>query len=264
MSTLFAFTCSVCGAINQVSDPQHHRELLVCSTCGSNARFRAIACAIVQASTGKPGVLSDLAPQPQRRGIGISDTDVYAEVLTRKFSYTNTYLHTDPHVDIERAETFDRHQPLHFIVCSDVIEHTLRQPPTVLANLFDALQPGGHLVLSAPTYEMAHSVERYPTLESFDVAGVGDGFEVRYRTAFGTQGTDPKPMFHGGPGRVLELRVLSHEQLLDELRRAGFEVLPQDPALLQRYGATWPAMVERHDVPYPMNGCVLLARRPHA
>ena len=257
------FVCSVCGHYNDHFDSSPHRELMACSSCGSNMRFRAIACAVTRAALGRVGVLKELPTNRDFRAIGISDSAAYAQVLERKFDYTNTYLHTEPFLDIEDMASFSRYGPLDLIVCSDVIEHTLRPPAAVLRNLAMALKPGGHLVLSAPTYAMPDTVERYPTLQDFEVVATADGqWQVKYRTRYGTVGIDPAPVFHGGPGRVLELRVISHSQLMSEVLAAGLEPLPALDAALQIHGAAWPPMVERSDVPFPMDGGVLLARRP--
>jgi len=257
------FFCSVCGQLNERPDGDAHRELVPCAACGSNMRFRAIACAVTRAVIGRVGVLKELQADRKLRVVGISDSMAYAQVMERKFDYTNTFLHTEPHLDIEDEATYAPYVPLDLIICSDVIEHTLRPPAAVLLNLARALKPGGHLVLSAPTYLMPDTVERYPTLDGFDVEPVGEnGFRVRYRTRFGSTGVDEAPVFHGGPGRVLEMRMISHTQLLQEVAAAGLEVLPAPDMALSIYGAIWPRMVERQDLPLPMDGSVILARRP--
>jgi SAM-dependent methyltransferase len=228
-------------------------------------RFRAIACAVTRAALGRVGVLKEVPTNRDFRAIGISDSAVYAQVMERKFDYTNTYLHTEPFLDIEDAASFGRYGLLDLIVCSDVIEHTLRPPAAVLRNLAAALNPGGHLVLSAPTYSMPDTVERYPSLLGFELEGEENtGFRIHYRTRFGTTGVDTAPVFHGGPGRVLELRTISHSQLLHEIAAAGLDLVAPLDAALQIHGAAWPQMIERHDVPFPMDGGVLLARRPLA
>lgn len=256
------FTCSVCGATGSYAAAQAHRELMACAACGANARFRAIACAFHQGATGRSGRLDTMPARKELRGIGISDSQVYADVLSAKTSYTNTYFHTEPLLNIEDRAGFGRYGRLDFIICSDVIEHTLKPVGFVIDNLFDALAPGGFLVLSAPTYEMDTTVERYPSLQGFEVRPTGDSFIVDYATAFGTTGRDLAPIFHGGPGQVLEMRALGHAALLRELRAAGFRVEPLDEAHLRACGAAWPSMVERRDIPFPMNGGVLLARKP--
>lgn len=255
------YICSVCGAANCAAPNGWHRELVPCSSCGSNARFRAIACALTEALLGQAAVLGRIDRISSVRGIGISDADCYASVLARKFNYVNTFLHAEPRVDIEDPASLAAHAPLHFIVCSDVIEHTIRPPSVVLPHLHDALLPGGVLVISAPTYEMPDSVERYPTLAGYEVELFEGLHRVRYRTAFGTEAFDDNPVFHGGPGRVLELRVLSHAALLADLRRSGLVVSSVSQDALVRHGAMWPSLVERSDLPYPMNGAVHIARR---
>lgn len=257
------FMCSVCGHYNPGLTSLPHREMVPCGECGSNMRFRAIACAITRAVLGRVGVLAEMPPDRSVRAVGVSDSSVYAQILERKLDYTNTFLHTEPYLDIEDAASFERFGPLDLIVCSDVIEHTLRPPPPVLRNFAAALKPGGRLVLSAPTYMMEDSVERYPSLESFEVELVGpESFRVAYRTRYGTQGVDTEPVFHGGPGRVLELRMISQQQLALEIRSAGFELLPSVDSALVIHGANWPRMIERDDLPFPLDGGVILARKP--
>lgn len=262
MTNAPGYVCSVCGHFNGIFQGPAHRELVACDGCGSNMRFRAIACAVTQAVQGRPGVLLDVPQDRSLRAIGVSDSSAYATVLEGRFEYTNTYLHTSPFLDIEDPASFMPYGALDLIVCSDVIEHTLRPPAVVLRNLAAALKPGGHLVLSAPTYLMPDTVERYPSLESFEVEAVEGVFRVSYRTRFGTLGVDRDPVFHGGPGRVLELRMIGHDQLLRELGAAGLELVPLPESALSIHGALWPGGVERADLPFPLDGRVLLARRP--
>ena len=59
---------------------------------------------------------------------------------------------------------------------------------------------------------------------------------------------DPQPVFHGGPGSVLELRLISDQNLQRNLRFVGFEVSQLSDSLLKTYGAWWPERLERRDL----------------
>lgn len=258
------FVCSICGQVNLARNEQNiRRELMICQACGSNMRFRAIACAITQALTGSVCILSDLPIDLSIKSIGISDAAQYAQILEQKLSYTNTYLHTKPQLDIENLASFSSYGLLDLIVCSDVLEHTLKPPMRVLVNLAQSIKPGGYLVLSAPSFLMPDHIERYPSLNSYDVEKAADGsYRLIFHTPFSTHGVDNQPVFHGGPGRVLELRIISHPQLLQECELAGFELIWNHVPALSNYGAQWPLIVEQHNgLPLKLDGSVLLARR---
>ena len=87
------FRCNICGLDNDASSSVRHRELLHCAHCGSNARFRGIAKALIDEVIGGKGAtsLAECEPKPSIKGIGMSDADCYAHHLARLFDYTNTY-----------------------------------------------------------------------------------------------------------------------------------------------------------------------------
>lgn len=226
-------------------------------------RFRAIACAVTRALLGRAGVLAEMPVQRSVRALGFADARNYSQILERHLDYTNTFPDEDPALDADDPTSIARYGLQELIICSEIIEHTRRPPAQVLPDLAGALKPGGHLVLSAPTYLMPESIERYPSLQGFSVEAVAGGsLQVRYRTRFGSTGVDVAPVFHGTDGRGLEIRMISHAQLLRELRSAGLEVLPAIDSALRIHGAAWPSVVERQDLPVPTDGSVILARRP--
>jgi SAM-dependent methyltransferase len=203
------FTCNICGTENHIDAGHKHRELSACVGCGSNARFRALMLSLVYALKGRYAGLHELEMDKSVAGLGCSDSDVYGSRLRNLFSYTNTYLHTEPQLDIESSESFAKYSNLDFIICSDVIEHTLLAPANYLANFCEALKPGGALIISAPTYEIPYTIEKYPSLRTYTVAQIEDAYTVVYRGKNGVIGFDPSPFFHGGPGSVLEMRTQS-------------------------------------------------------
>lgn len=255
------FNCNICGTKGEISPATYHREVALCSCCGSNARFRGLMLALEHGLNGTEAGLYRVAEDKSVTGIGFSDSEIYAAPLRSRFDYTNTFYHTEPHVDIEKKATFEKFGALNFIVCSDVIEHTISQPMSYLGNLFDALKPGGVLVLSAPTYDMASSIERYPSLRDYAVIPFAGRHILVYESAQGKIGLDASPIFHGGPGAVLEMRTISHTQLLNELKMTGFSDVQTIHQFSATYGFDWPEVVHRDDVPFLMLGHIILARK---
>jgi SAM-dependent methyltransferase len=255
------YVCNICGAMNTNGGTGVHRELVPCERCASNARFRAIILGLTYGLTGRLQCLSEIKPDPKIRGFGCSDSEVYASRLRHLFDYKNTFLHADPHVDIADRSTLSKFVNSHFIICSDVIEHTFEPPAVALRNLYEALAPNGILVLSAPTFAFPLSVERYPSLRSYQTVTFGERYVIVYETKLGSLGFDAEPRFHGGPGQILEMRVISHAQLLQELREVGFQSVETLGDSFGKFGATWPPMVERADVPFTLDGRVILARK---
>jgi SAM-dependent methyltransferase len=255
------FICNICSIENACDTRLIHRELVPCVGCGSNARFRALMLGLSYGLTGTLKRLDELEVDPSLKGFGCSDADVYASRLHRMFNYTNTYFHTAPRLDITDASTFQDVVGAKFAICSDVIEHTLSPPQIALKNIYDSLAVGGFLVLSAPTYEMPATIERYPSLKEYTVLKIANKYVIVHVSAQGQIGLDTAPIFHGGPGSVLEMRILSHNQILFELRAAGFESIEVMGDAFALYGADWSPMVERADLPFALSGRIILARK---
>jgi SAM-dependent methyltransferase len=255
------YICNICGAMNTNGGIQIHRELVPCAGCGSNARFRAIVLTLSYGLTGKFHCLNAVKPDKTISGFGCSDSEVYASRLRRLFNYKNTFLHGDPPVDITNRSTLGNFGNSSFIICSDVIEHTFEPPAVALRNLYDTLAPNGILILSAPTFAFPMSVERYPSLRSYQTVTFGERHTVVYETKFGSLGFDAEPRFHGGPGQILEMRVISHAQLTTELLEVGFRSVDTLGDSFGEFGATWPPMIERTDLPFTLDGRVILARK---
>ncbi len=242
--------CPICGQASPRQEEGIHRELNPCSSCGSNTRFRATILSFLSAFSDQehPHNLSQTSADKSLRGIGISDSPVYADLLTDKYSYTNTFFHCEPFLDIENRFSFLEYKPINFIVCNDILEHTQRPPAEVIPILYEALEPGGILILCAPTYRLSNHIEKYPSFVDYKVEKTPRGFQVIVNTKMGVPFVDHNPCFHGGPGRVLEIRLISEENLWLNLQLAGFEVRQLDASLLKKYGSWWPERVERRDV----------------
>lgn len=221
------FSCNICGQPNMVSASLRHRELLNCSNCGSCARFRGIVNALQQFVLGSDqrGPLASEIPRKDISGIGMSDSLGYAEHFERLFSYTNTYYHTEPFLDVSSAESATHYQNLDFVVSSDVLEHVEAPISSAFRNIWSMLKPKGWLILSVPYLEGYETIEHFPHLNEYSITKVGDDYALVNRRADGLVECHRNLSFHGGPGSVLELRVFGEGDLLAMLRYAGFGIV---------------------------------------
>lgn len=206
--------CAMCGCA--LTTAPHHREITVCEHCGSTPRFCGLALAINRVVWGDTGVPLRERPRGDVTAIGISDDPNLAGVLGRKLAYVNTWFHQEPQLDICSPDL--RYADLGLIVCSDVIEHTLEPPVVPLTNLYAMLRPGGRLILTAPTFRMPATIEWYGGAQEIEI----DGDVVLWRNRRGELYVDNSPVFHGGFGSVLEMRLISHDELLATARAIGF------------------------------------------
>jgi SAM-dependent methyltransferase len=251
--------CCICGHAMGAPD-SFHRELSPCAGCGSNARFRGLMAAVIRlAFNGNQKPLKDQAGRRDIVAIGMSDTTIYADILTEKLNYRNTFLHTEPHLDLCDPTSIAKYSNLDLIICSDVIEHTKEPPVVVLGNMMRMLRPGGAIVLSAPTYQMPETIEWYPGASSVRVIPGGD-HHVVWKTIRGVDYVDTNPAFHGGPGDVLEMRVISHSALLADAASAGFKAATFE--FDQSRGYVWPIEPEYPGLDAPMDGRILVLRKP--
>jgi SAM-dependent methyltransferase len=160
---------------------------------------------------------------PVRRdlvGAGLSDWDGYACRLEEKFSYTNTYYHKEPSLDITSVDTsfYGRYD---FIIASDVFEHICPPISKAFENARRLLKPGGVMIFSVP-YLQGESKEHFPELHSFDLIKKADGWVLQNLTADGRMQEFSEITFHGGPGSVLEMRLFGKDGLTRDIEDVGF------------------------------------------
>ena len=168
-STASTVLCAICGTRVYTEPDAVHRELRVCGNCGSTPRFCGLALAVSRAIWGSPDrCLAERPPRHDVVAIGLSDADRLARLFREKLNYTNTFYHAEPRLDLCSAESCAAYSA-DLIICSDVIEHTMRPPALTLPHLFNMLRPGGTLILSAPTYVSSATIEWYGGAEKVDV-----------------------------------------------------------------------------------------------
>lgn len=253
------FQCCICGSSNP-EPAEKHREMMFCGQCGSNARFRGLALGMMRhVLKSQASVLADSQARYGLVGVGLSDSEVYASIISSKFSYTNTFYHRDPHLDICDAESVAKYAQLDFIICSDVIEHTMKRPQEVLRNMFSMLKQGGVAIVSAPTYYIDHTLEWYPDADTIEVRKIENEYQVFWNNKFGKSYVHLNPVFHGGPGSTLELRVIAHNDLLRAGKAEGFtvETLEFEP----QFGYYWPIVPQYPGVNAQMDGRIIVFRK---
>lgn len=184
-------------------------------------RLRAVIHALLLGLFGQGGCLADLPVRRDIFGLGLSDYDGYSRWLEKKFTYTNTFFHKDPKLDIVAPwrHWWEKH---HFIIASDVFEHV--EPPVGRAfqGAFQLLKPGGILVLTVPFTEEEKTLEHFPELFSWRLVEGGGGRILLNRTRDGRLQRFENLIFHGGDGTTLEFRLFCLADLLSHLQRAGF------------------------------------------
>jgi SAM-dependent methyltransferase len=239
-----AFRCNVCGAGNELPGGQVHREMLCCVGCRANARFRGVVRAVQEALLGNTETaLRAARPRREVRGIGMSDSGIYAGELARLFDYRNTFYHTEPLLDVTDVRSTQQYRELDFVVSSDVLEHVRAPVSDALENIRGMLKPGGVLILSVPYLRGYMTIEHYPHLMDYEIVKVGKKYVVVNVRADGLVEQFPVPVFHGGPGSVLEMRVFGEGDLMAMLAYAGFEVRVLE-ASLPEIGYVWRLQAE--------------------
>ncbi len=136
------------------------RELPSCSVCGSNLRFRTIISGLSHGIFGKSIALPDFSERHDISGIGLSDAVIYAERLPAKLAYRNTFLHTEPFLDITDISSAE-YKDLDFLISSDVFEHVAPPIDRAFRNVRRLLKQGGAFVFSVP-FGLGKTTETLP------------------------------------------------------------------------------------------------------
>jgi SAM-dependent methyltransferase len=234
------FRCNICGAACSVPLTDVRREEISCA-CGSTVRFRAVVSTVSCGLFGRSITLAEFPVNHDIVGLGMSDWDGYARLLSDHLGYTNTFYHQQPMLDVTAelpGELVGAHD---FVTSSDVLEHIA--PPFVagLRNCRKLLKPGGFLVLTVPFVLDGHTVEHYPDLHDYTITTVGDTPVLVNRTAGGTLEVFGDLVFHGGDGSTLEMRLCALPDLLRDLDEAGFTEVTVMDENVPEHGIAWNA-----------------------
>ena len=216
------FVCNICEATNVLPMESFERETGLCSSCGSTVRHRSVIHLLTKYLLGRPQVLRRIPPSGFR-GIGLSCSSVYAPYLEEKFEFTNTFFDREPYLDINNPSGYE---DLDFVISSDVFEHTF--PPAIAAfqGSNRILNERGLLFLTVPYSLNERTIEHYPECVSYREVDLESGKKaVELTLRDGSTTLDENPIWHGGQGNTLEMRVYARSDLLQCLKDASFKTL---------------------------------------
>ena len=77
-------------------------------------------------------------------GLGMTDQDCYAKILSEKFSYTNTFYDREPRIDFSESHP-DLANRYDFILSADVFEHVAPPVERAMNEVWRMLKPTGFL-----------------------------------------------------------------------------------------------------------------------
>jgi SAM-dependent methyltransferase len=232
------FRCNICGT--DVSAPVaaiRDREMASCSACGSNLRFRTIIAGLSRGIFGKPIAIPDFPKRLDISGIGLSDANIYAERLPAKLAYRNTFLHTEPFLDIADVGAAP-YKDLDFLISSDVFEHVAPPIDRAFRNARRLLKPGGAFVFSVP-FGLGKTTEHFPNLHKYVIESRKSGRVLVNETAGGAVERFEELVFHDGDGTTLEMRVFGLEDLRILLAENGFVAPLLLNDALPEFGIDW-------------------------
>jgi SAM-dependent methyltransferase len=233
------FSCNICGERNTAHPLALGREDRTCAGCMSTVRWRSVIHVLSMGLFGRSLRIADFPDRPDLTGVGLSDWEEYADRLSLKLSYRNTFYDEEPMLDITDPPA-DLLGTLDFVISTDVFEHVAPPVERAFENSFRLLKPGGILVLTVPFATEGSTKEHYANLHDYEIVEADGRYTVVNWTVDGDQEVFEDPVFHGGPGETLEMRLFSRADVLRNCREAGFgEVgLIREPCL--EFGVVWP------------------------
>lgn len=213
--------------------------------CYSSVRMRGIISCLSVSLFGESLAIDDFPERKDLIGIGLSDWETYASKLAEKFSYTNTYYHKEPMLDITNIRAGDavdgREGVCDFLVSTDVFEHVTPPVSRAFENAYKMLKPGGVFVFSVPYSLRQETTEHFPELFDWRVEKEKEkGWVLYNKTRDGETQEFSDLVFHGGEGETLEMRVFCKDHLLEELSGAGFTEVKIHSEPCFEHGIYWP------------------------
>ena len=203
------FLCNICGAQNRCDPVALTREAVSCITCRSNVRERGLVHALSMELFGLPMTLPEFPHVKSLRGLGTSDSNLYAARVAEKLDYRNTFYDREPRFDLACPPPQDL-GGYDFLLSSDVLEHVAPPVEAALANACRILKPDGVLIFTVPYSIEAARSEHYPDLHQFGFAEVGGKLVLVNRTPSGEMQVFEDPVFHrSAAGDSLEMREFS-------------------------------------------------------
>lgn len=222
--TKIRYQCNICGWIGSVPvSVVSNRELPSCCGCGSNLRFRSIIAVLSQELFGKPSILKSQIANKKILGMGMSDSDVYAQPLSKLYSYENTYYDQEPKFDVTKVNLESRKGRYNFVISSDVYEHILAPVDIAFLNLYNLLAPGGVCIFSVPFDIAGSTKEHFPTLNEWQISSYNGKRVIINKLEDGNIEIFENLCFHGGPGATLEMRRFALKHLVEQFNLAGFK-----------------------------------------
>lgn len=217
------------------------REEVSCKACGSTVRMRGMMYALSIALFGRAIALPDFPDRKDLVGKGMSDWEGYANPLSQKLNYINTYYHMAPKLDITAIITQDE-QSVDFLLSTDVFEHVA--PPVSIAfeNARKMLKPGGAFIFSVPYSLEGETQEHFPNLHEFEIETRDGKRTLINRTRDGRIEEYSDLIFHGSSvgGETLEMRVFSETGLLKDMQQSGFKDIQIMREPYFEFGIYWP------------------------
>ena len=233
------FRCNICGKVSSAPlSILQGRETASCCYCGSTLRFRSIINALSLELFGESLVLPAFPNSSELVGIGMSDSEIYAEPLSRKFKYTNTFYHKSPELNLVSIVPGMKNQA-DFIISSDVFEHIPPPIEKAFANLYDLLKDQGVCIFSAPYTTRDTTEEYFPDLFHYKIVDENGKRKLVNKTKGGDIQVFDDLRFHGGSGSTLEMRFFSRSSLLKRIGEAGFVKIKVHEEDVPQYGIIW-------------------------
>ncbi len=230
--------CPICSGGYSLDVRVEKREGPLCCHCLASGRASAIIHTLCSEIYGNNIPLVNQPPKKDVRVVGLSDGPRYSSLLDEKFDYTNTFYHKEPFLDIT-SPSADEADKYDVLISTEVFEHVIGDVSSAFNGALSVLKPGGLLILTVPFVNNGDHQEHYPGLESYEGREIENNWIVDLKYAGGRVDTDLEPIFHGGPGQTLEVRVFSRDSVLESLRTSGFtdiEVLDDN---LPEHGVNW-------------------------